>query len=637
MQGSPPFDPPEYVNWKPDAALVKAYRATIEADSERAAVVSAVSPDAKLALYAGLLRARLHDIQLQRWVRTGVISKAWLGSGEEGSTVGPVHALERGSDVVAPMIRNAAACCELGMPIADMLRAYLATDDSPSRGRDLHVGAWTHGVLQPISHVGDMVPVVTGVALTFKMRGERRIALTWVGDGSTKTAAAHEATNFAAVQRVPAIFILQNNQVALGTRLDQHHLPGDFREWPAQYGVWGARFDGNNVLDAYAATRLAAARCRDGQGPAMLVAETFRMGGHATHDEREARETLLGCRAAPGAQSSSPPAGQDTVLIAGHVLYVQSGFHVNLFAGGLGGVRSLALGPGGAVFATLSGSGMIVRLVDVNGDGVADAQAQTVLSGLDYPFGLAFRRDTMYLSEQTSVKRLDPGAAAPVTLVSNLPSGGHVTRTIAFGPDNLLYVAVGSSCNVCNDAPPRAAVTHYRLDGSSPHTFATGLRNSVGLAFHPTTGELWANNNDRDYLGDNLPPEHLNILKDGKWYGWPQCYLPGKPNPEYPGFDCSGVEPPAITDTAHSAPLGLAFYTGTMFPAAYQGDAFMTYHGSWNRSVPTGAKVVRVRVQSGRPTAIEDFVTGWQLAGGSRWGRPVGPRAIPDGALHAGA
>src|SRR5206468_460176 len=114
-------DPPEYVNWKPDAALVKAYRATIEADPERAAVVSALSPDAKLALYAGLLRARLHDIQLQRWVRTGVISKAWLGTGEEGTTVGPVHALERGSDVVAPMIRNAAACCELGMPIADML------------------------------------------------------------------------------------------------------------------------------------------------------------------------------------------------------------------------------------------------------------------------------------------------------------------------------------------------------------------------------------------------------------------------------------------------------------------------------------------------------------------------------------
>jgi pyruvate dehydrogenase E1 component alpha subunit/2-oxoisovalerate dehydrogenase E1 component alpha subunit len=150
----------------------------------------------------------------------------------------------------------------------------------------------THGVLQPISHVGDMVPVIAGIALTFKIKREPRVALTWVGDGSTKTAAAHEGTNFAAVQRLPAIFIIENNQVALGTRLEQHHLPADFKDWPASYGVWGAVFDGNNVLDAYAATRIAAERCRTGDGPALLIAETFRMGGHATHDEREARETF---------------------------------------------------------------------------------------------------------------------------------------------------------------------------------------------------------------------------------------------------------------------------------------------------------------------------------------------------------
>ena len=294
MKRFPAFDPPEYVAWQPDAALVRAFRATIEQRRERAAIVARLSNDDKLELYAGLLRARLHDIQLARWVRTGVISKAWLGTGEEAATVGPVHALQRGKDVVAPMIRNAAACCELGVSLADMLRAYLATDDSPSRGRDLHLGAFSRGVLQPISHVGDMVPVITGVALTFKLRGERRVALTWVGDGSTKTAAAHEGTNLAAVQRVPAIFIIQNNQVALGTRLDQHHLPGSFTDWPASYGIWGAEFDGNNVLDAYAATRLAAERCRAGNGPAMLVAQTFRMGGHATHDEREARDTIPG-------------------------------------------------------------------------------------------------------------------------------------------------------------------------------------------------------------------------------------------------------------------------------------------------------------------------------------------------------
>ena len=225
-------------------------------------------------------------------MRTGVISKAWLGTGEEAVTVGPVHALERGRDVVAPMIRNAAACCELGLPVSDMLRAYLGSDDSPTRGRDLHVGAWAHGVLQPVSHVGDMVPVTAGIALTFKIRQEPRVALTWVGDGSTNTAAAHEGTNFAAVQKLPAVFIIQNNQVALGTRLDQHHLPGNFDDWAASYGIPGATFDGNNVLDAYATTKLVVERCRQGEGPALLVAETFRMGGHATHDEREARDTF---------------------------------------------------------------------------------------------------------------------------------------------------------------------------------------------------------------------------------------------------------------------------------------------------------------------------------------------------------
>lgn len=292
MKRFPAFDPPEYVAWRPDAALTRAYRDTITANPGRAKIVDALSRDALLELYAGLLRARLHDIQLARWVRGGIISKAWLGTGEEATTVGPVQALERGRDIVSPMIRNAAACREMGMPMADMLRAYLGTADSPSGGRDLHVGSFAHGVLQPVSHVGDMVPVTAGIALTFSLRREARVALTWVGDGSTKSAAAHEGTNFAAVQRVPAIFILQNNQVALGTRLDQHHLPKDFSEWAGSYGIWGSSFDGNNVLDAYAATRLAAERCRRGEGPVMLVAETFRMGGHATHDEREARATL---------------------------------------------------------------------------------------------------------------------------------------------------------------------------------------------------------------------------------------------------------------------------------------------------------------------------------------------------------
>jgi len=292
MRRFPAFDPPEYVSWRPDPALARSYRETIERDPARREIVQGLTRDQHRALYAGLLRARLHDIQLKRWVRTGVISKAWLGTGEEATTVGPVHALRCGSDVVSPMIRNAAACIEFGVPLSDMFRAYLGSADSPSRGRDLHVGDWGRGVLQPISHVADVVPVVAGIALAFKLRGEPRVALTWIGDGSTKTGAAHEGTNFAAVQKLPAILIVQNNQVALGTRMDQHHLPASFADWAGSYGIPGAAFDGNHVLDAFAATRLAADRCRRGDGPALLVAETFRMGGHATHDEREARETF---------------------------------------------------------------------------------------------------------------------------------------------------------------------------------------------------------------------------------------------------------------------------------------------------------------------------------------------------------
>jgi TPP-dependent pyruvate/acetoin dehydrogenase alpha subunit len=292
MKRFPAFDPPEYVAWQPEAAVVEEFAATLERDPERRAIIRELDRETKLALYAGMLRTRLHDIMLKRWVRQGVISKAWLGTGEEATTVGPVHALDRSRDVVAPMIRNAGACCEMGLPVADMLRGYLGTADSPSRGRDGHVGSFRHGVLQPISHVGNMPPVTAGVALAFRLRGEARVALTWIGDGSVKAGPTHEALNMAAVLKLPAIFIIQNNQVALGTRVEQAHLPGTFEELHRAYGCAGWSFDGNNVLDAYAATRLAAERCRAGQGPVILNATTFRMGGHATHDEQEARLVL---------------------------------------------------------------------------------------------------------------------------------------------------------------------------------------------------------------------------------------------------------------------------------------------------------------------------------------------------------
>ena len=294
----PAFDPPEYIAWKPDPEVVANFSRTIEKDPARNAVIRALEPAQLLALYEGLVRNRLHDIALKRWVKQGVISKAWLGTGEEATTIGPVHALNRSvasdglpSDFIAPMIRNAGGCHEMGMPLADMLRGYLGTADSPTRGRDLHIGDFNRGVLAPISHVGDLMAVTAGVAFSFKLSRQPRVALTWIGDGSTKSGVFHESMNLAAVQRLPLIVILQDNKVALGTRLDQHHR-GSFLDWPAAYGVEGGSFDGNNVLEAYAATRLAADVCREGRGPVLLIADTFRMGGHATHDEREARTTF---------------------------------------------------------------------------------------------------------------------------------------------------------------------------------------------------------------------------------------------------------------------------------------------------------------------------------------------------------
>jgi len=291
MKRYPPFDPPEYVDWAPDPALVDEFADRLTADDERAALLADLDDEARLDLYAGMVRTRLHDTMLNRWVRQGVLSKAWLGTGEEAVTVGAVHALDRDRDVVAPMIRNAGALPEMGMPLEDVFHGVFATSRSSTGGRDLHVGDLEHGVLQPVSHVGDMVPVVAGVALAFRNRGEDRVALTWVGDGATKTAAFHEGMNLAAVKKIPAVFLLQNNQVALGTRLDQHQA-GDFRHWPKMYGVDGAFADGNNVLDVWAATKLAADRARSGGGPTLLVVDTFRMGGHATHDEAEARRTF---------------------------------------------------------------------------------------------------------------------------------------------------------------------------------------------------------------------------------------------------------------------------------------------------------------------------------------------------------
>src|SRR5919197_5138600 len=355
----------------------------------------------------------------------------------------------------------------------------------------------------------------------------------------------------------------------------------------------------------------------------------MRTGGKSMYRRALFAIVLLGCH------GPAPAAGQGGEPRSDDALRLPPGFKISVFADKLDNVRYLALGPGNIVYASQPGAGRIVTLPDANRVGVADT-VDVVARGLTGPFGIAFRGDTMYVAEERDVKRFDPGGGPPVTIVPEVPGGGHSTRTILFGPDGKLYLAVGSSCNLCDERDSlRAAVSQFNRDGSGGRIFARGLRNTVGLAFNPTTGELWGGNNDRDNLGDDLPPEHVNIIKDGRDYGWPDCYLPGKPNPEYGSANCSQVEPPVITMQAHSAPLGLAFYTGTQFPAEYRGDAFMTLHGSWNRTIPTGAKVVRIHVDSGgrRATGVEDFIVGWQRPDGQRWGRPVSLLVLPDGSL----
>jgi TPP-dependent pyruvate/acetoin dehydrogenase alpha subunit len=287
MKRFPAFDPPEYVSFRPDPEVVRAFAKRITADPARAKLIAALGGDELIRLYQGMVRFRLHDITLKRWVKQGVISKAWLGTGEEAVVVGNMHALRHG-DQVAPMIRNAGACHEAGMPVADMLKAYLATADQITRGRDVHTGYPDGGVLPPISMVASMAPVLAGAAYAFKLRKEDRVALTWVGDGATRTGEFHEAANFAAVHHLPLILVLQDNRVALGTEY-QLHTQAPLIALAKAYGCAGLECDGNHVLDVFAATAQARALCTAGQGPVLLVAHTFRMGGHATHDEAEAR------------------------------------------------------------------------------------------------------------------------------------------------------------------------------------------------------------------------------------------------------------------------------------------------------------------------------------------------------------
>ena len=318
---------------------------------------------------------------------------------------------------------------------------------------------------------------------------------------------------------------------------------------------------------------------------------------------------------------------------AAQSLHVPPGFEISQLADGLGGVRTLKVGPDGRVYAVLSRSGRIVRLDPERG-----GPAEDVIDGLNRPYGLAFRDGYMYVGERHRIVRYrGPDYRTAEVVVPDLPTGGsHWTREIVFGSDGMLYVSVGSSCNVCEERDPRrAAVMRYRPDGSGETIVAEGLRNAAGLAVHPTTRAIWASQNERDNLGDDLPVEEINILtEDGEHFGWPFCHGDRQANPEYAerAAFCRTTVPPALGIQAHSAPLGMVFYDGMAFPEEYRGDLFVALHGSWNRSERTGYKLIRVRVENGRPISSEDFAWGW-LGGRRVTGRPVYPVVAPDGSL----
>jgi len=319
------------------------------------------------------------------------------------------------------------------------------------------------------------------------------------------------------------------------------------------------------------------------------------------------------------------------------------GFQIGVFQGGLGNARLMTWSPEGALVVSEQGSrGRVTILTDTNGDGVADGRT-VFAEGLNNPHGLAFHDGYLYIAGTTQVLRYrwQGGAAAQggaETIIDNIPTGGHATRTIVFGQDNKLYLAVGSSCNVCKETSPlRAAIWQYNADGSGGRLYARGLRNAVGLAWQPGTTNLYATNNGRDGLGDDIPPETIDLVGDGNDFGWPYCHNGRIVDSQFGNQgNCAQVTRPAVEMQAHSAPLGLTFYGGGMFPAGYSGDLFVAFHGSWNRSEKTGYKIVRARFANGQPTGqVEDFITGWLLTSdGSSWGRPVDVSVGPDGALY---
>lgn len=327
-------------------------------------------------------------------------------------------------------------------------------------------------------------------------------------------------------------------------------------------------------------------------------------------------------------------------------LTTQPGFKIEVYAKAPH-ARMMTFTPGGVLLVTATNDGTVFAFPDPNHRGHPD-RTVTVLEDLNAPHGIAIHNGKLYIAETNQVQRYDWDEsrlrASNGKKIADLPgSGMHFTRTLLFA-NGKMYVSVGSDCNACEEEDQRrAAVLEFNDDGSGRRVFASGLRNSVGLALNPKTGTIWATDNGRDWLGDNRPADEINDLgKNGGSFGWPYCYANRVADLSQlkPGDNrCKDTVEPVVQVEAHSAPLGLAFYDATMFPEKYRGDLFVALHGSWNRSRPTGYRVIRVVMgDKGAAQQKEDFITGWLRPGETRkgaWmGRPVDVKVGPEGALY---
>jgi len=313
------------------------------------------------------------------------------------------------------------------------------------------------------------------------------------------------------------------------------------------------------------------------------------------------------------------------------------GFQISIWAEGLPNARSITVGDKGTVFVGTRLVGKVYAIVD-KGD---RREVKILARGLHRPNGVAFKDGTLYVAELSRILRFDDieeqldDPPAPVVVLDNLPKDeSHGWKFLALGPDGMLYFNIGAPCNLCETPSPYARIVRVHTDGSGYEVFASGVRNSVGMDWHPVTKELYFTDNGRDWLGDDVPEDELNSApRSGLHFGYPYCHQGDVLDPELgQGHSCEEYVPPLLKLGPHVAALGMRFYTGEMFPSESKSRIFIALHGSWNRTQKTGFKLMQVTLVPGGAAKYEVFAEGW-LQGEEFWGRPVDVQVLRDGSL----